>query len=207
MARLAAPATVAALVLSDVIGDPLDSIASGPTVPDPSTFADALAVIDGFHLRPKLPPAVLERLEAGSKNQLPETPKPGDPLFRAHPNRRHRQQFPRRARRAGAGAPRRMEHAAPHHLAAGRSPPGRAFSRCTGKANRTQRRTAPPAGLPDRRRRDDRHPNRQRAGRAQPGDGPRRGPRHERSARRIFGGTRHRRRRRPHRRRRRSCHR
>jgi glycerate 2-kinase len=79
--RLATPAPIAALVLSDVIGDPLDSIASGPTVPDPSTFADAQAMIDGFSIRAKLPPAVLVRLDAGGKKQIEETPKPGDPLF------------------------------------------------------------------------------------------------------------------------------
>jgi glycerate 2-kinase len=81
LARLAAPATLAALVLSDVIGDPLDSIASGPTVPDPSTYSDALTVIERFGLRENLPPSVLTRLEAGKNNEIPETPKPGDRLF------------------------------------------------------------------------------------------------------------------------------
>jgi hydroxypyruvate reductase len=81
LARAAAPAAVAALVLSDVVGDPLDSIASGPTVPDPSTFAAALAVIDAYQLRANLPQPVVERLEAGRAGSLPESPKPGDPLF------------------------------------------------------------------------------------------------------------------------------
>ena len=64
-----------------MIGDPLDSIASGPTVPDPTTFTDALAHLSGFGLLPQLPPAVRARLETGAAGHLPETPKPGDPLF------------------------------------------------------------------------------------------------------------------------------
>lgn len=81
MARLAHPAMLDTLVLSDVIGDPLDIIASGPTVPDPSTYADAVAVVDRYALRDQIPPAVLEHLLAGMAGSIPETPKPGDPLF------------------------------------------------------------------------------------------------------------------------------
>jgi glycerate 2-kinase len=80
LAERAAPATVIALILSDVIGSPLDVIASGPTVPDPSTYADALAALDRYGLRTAAPAAV-ERLERGAAGDLPETPKPGDPLF------------------------------------------------------------------------------------------------------------------------------
>lgn len=81
LARAAAPARVVALVLSDVVGDPLDVIASGPTVPDPTTFADALAVLDRRGVRDHAPPAVVERLEAGRRGEIEDTPKPGDPLF------------------------------------------------------------------------------------------------------------------------------
>jgi hydroxypyruvate reductase len=82
MARLATPASLVSLVLSDVVGDPLDAIASGPTVPDPTTFADAWAVLERHDLVGRVPPAVRERLEAGVEGRVPDTPKPGDPLFR-----------------------------------------------------------------------------------------------------------------------------
>jgi hydroxypyruvate reductase/glycerate 2-kinase len=63
------------LIVSDVIGDPLDVIASGPTAADPTSFADALAVLDRHALRPRVPPAVLRRLEEGAAGRVPETPK------------------------------------------------------------------------------------------------------------------------------------
>jgi hydroxypyruvate reductase len=81
LARAAAPAPVLALLLSDVIGDPLDVIASGPTAPDPTTFSDALGVLDGFGLRGSVPATVRHHLEAGSRGEVAETPKPGDPVF------------------------------------------------------------------------------------------------------------------------------
>jgi glycerate 2-kinase len=81
LARAAAPAPVEALLLSDVIGDPLDVIASGPTTPDVSTFAEALAILDCFGLREQAPRTIVERLERGARGELPETPKPGDPIF------------------------------------------------------------------------------------------------------------------------------
>jgi hydroxypyruvate reductase/glycerate 2-kinase len=61
------------LIISDVIGDPLDVIASGPTAPDPTTFADALAVLDRYGLRHRVAPAVLTRLEQGFAGTVPET--------------------------------------------------------------------------------------------------------------------------------------
>ncbi len=82
LAQLAAPAEILALVLSDVVGNPLDFIASGPTVPDTTTFADALQVLTDFDLVGKVPAPVEERLRAGAAGDLPETPKPGDPIFR-----------------------------------------------------------------------------------------------------------------------------
>ena len=81
LARLAAPAPVASLVLSDVVGDPLDVIASGPLSPDTSTFGDAWAVVERYDLVQRLPQEVRERFEAGLEGRLDDTPKPGNPLF------------------------------------------------------------------------------------------------------------------------------
>ncbi len=81
LARMAAPAPIVSLILSDVVGDPLDVIASGPTAPDPTTFADAWAVLERYGLVDRAPPAVVARLRAGMAGEVPETPKPGDPLF------------------------------------------------------------------------------------------------------------------------------
>jgi glycerate 2-kinase len=81
LARAAAPARVHALLLSDVIGDAIDVIGSGPTAPDASTFAEALAILDRFDLRDTAPTSVLERLEQGVRHGIAETPKADDPLF------------------------------------------------------------------------------------------------------------------------------
>src|SRR5262249_2904466 len=61
------------LLISDVIGDPLDVIASGPTAPDPTTFADAIAVLRRYHLTEQVSSAVREYLEAGAAGRVPET--------------------------------------------------------------------------------------------------------------------------------------
>ena len=87
LARLAYPATVWALMLSDVIGDNLDVIGSGPTAPDASTFDMALAVLDKYGIRERVPAAVRERLERGARGEIEETPKPGDPAFERVDNR------------------------------------------------------------------------------------------------------------------------
>lgn len=73
LAKLAWPATVIALILSDVVGDDLDVIGSGPTVPDRSTFSDARRIFEKYAIRP--PESVRARVELAAQ----ETPKPGDP--------------------------------------------------------------------------------------------------------------------------------
>ena len=82
LARLAAPRPLLALVLSDVVGDRLDVIGSGPAVPDPTTYADAWAVLEAADLVERVPEAVRAHLQRGLRGELPETPKPGDPIFR-----------------------------------------------------------------------------------------------------------------------------
>ena len=81
LSRLASPATVLSLMLSDVIGDDLDVIGSGPTAPDGATFASAQAVIEKYGLSGKVPQAVATHIEAGIRGEIPDTPKPADPIF------------------------------------------------------------------------------------------------------------------------------
>ena len=81
LARLAAPAQVVTLILSDVVGTPLDAIASGPTVPDRSTFADAMAILKRYGILDQIPRSVRGYLLAGAAGAISDTPKPGDPLF------------------------------------------------------------------------------------------------------------------------------
>lgn len=82
--RLAAlsRATVVTLVLSDVIGDDLSAIGSGPTAPDPTTYRDAVACLRRHRLWSSLPPGVREHLSSGVKGRVADTPKPGADLFR-----------------------------------------------------------------------------------------------------------------------------
>lgn len=81
LARFAAPADLHALILSDVLGDDLSSIASGPTVADATSFADAIAVFKSKQVWDKLPTTVKNHLEKGAAGIIPETLKPGDPLL------------------------------------------------------------------------------------------------------------------------------
>jgi hydroxypyruvate reductase len=81
LARAAAPARVVTLALSDVVGDPLDVIASGPTAPDPTTYADALEVLARRGVLASVPRPVREHLEAGARGERAETPKTGDPMW------------------------------------------------------------------------------------------------------------------------------
>ena len=86
LARLAAPATLITLMLSDVIGDPPDAIGSGPAAPDTTTFAGARAILEKYGLPRKVPRAVMDRIDRGSRGEIADTPKPGDPVFRRTQN-------------------------------------------------------------------------------------------------------------------------
>ena len=81
LAKVAYPATVVSLILSDVVGDPLDTIASGPTAPDTTTFADAVSILKKYGLWEVAPDSIRRRLEAGLRGEVAETPKPGDKIF------------------------------------------------------------------------------------------------------------------------------
>ncbi|MDD4822042.1 MAG: glycerate kinase [Bacteroidales bacterium] len=81
LAKAIDPACFVSFILSDVIGDPLDVIASGPTTPDSSTFADAWHVLEELDLLPVFPLSMVNYLRMGMDGLVPETPKPGDPLF------------------------------------------------------------------------------------------------------------------------------
>jgi glycerate 2-kinase len=81
LARMAYPATVVSLILSDVVGSPLDVIASGPTVPDPTTYEDAWAILERYNLIRRLNHSIRGRLQAGMTGAFAETPKEGDPAF------------------------------------------------------------------------------------------------------------------------------
>jgi hydroxypyruvate reductase len=79
LARLAAPATVVGLVFSDVVGNDLGVVASGPTAPDDTTYDDALSVLARYDL--DVPESVRDRLESGARGAVDETPKSDDPAF------------------------------------------------------------------------------------------------------------------------------
>jgi glycerate-2-kinase len=81
LAEAASPARVLSLILSDVIGDPLDFIASGPTSPDTTTWADALAIVTRYDTAGEMPQKILQLLRDGVGGKIPDTPKKGDPLF------------------------------------------------------------------------------------------------------------------------------
>ena len=81
LARLAYPASLITLILSDVVGDPLDMIASGPTIPDSTTYDEAWQVLERYELIEETPPTIVRYLELGKAGQIEETPKNGDPVF------------------------------------------------------------------------------------------------------------------------------
>jgi glycerate 2-kinase len=82
LARLLTPARIAVLVLSDVVGDDLATIASGPLAPDPTTFADCVEILSKLGLLGQVPAGIKRRMELGAAGRIAETPKEGDPIFR-----------------------------------------------------------------------------------------------------------------------------
>ena len=80
MARTAFPATIVNLMLSDVVGDKMDVIASGPFVPDRATFKDVWGIFNKYNLK-NIPPAIHEHMKAGLDGQISETPKKNDKIF------------------------------------------------------------------------------------------------------------------------------
>jgi len=81
LAGIINPARTISLILSDVIGDDLDVIASGPTAPDSSTYREAIAVLERYQLQDRVPAEVVAHLALGARGDLPETPKEGDLIF------------------------------------------------------------------------------------------------------------------------------
>jgi hydroxypyruvate reductase len=81
LAQAAYPATLVALILSDVTGDNLDVIASGPTVPDSSSFSDCMQIFKKYNIIKKLPENVVNHIQAGKDGEVSETPKTDDPVF------------------------------------------------------------------------------------------------------------------------------
>ena len=81
MARVAYPATTVNLMLSDVVGDKMDVIASGPFTPDSSTFDEIQGIINKYDLK-DIPSTIRDHLKAGAEGQIPETPKADDPVFK-----------------------------------------------------------------------------------------------------------------------------
>ena len=81
IARYSSPAKLICLILSDVVGDPLEVIASGPTVPDPSTFNDALSILERYQINDQIPLSIIDHLNLGKDGKVGETPKPGEPIF------------------------------------------------------------------------------------------------------------------------------
>jgi hydroxypyruvate reductase len=81
LAKWAYPSTVVGLILSDVVGDPLDAIGSGPTVPDPTTFEEAWEILKKYDLLNELAPSIRRYLQSGKEGKVEETPKPQDVIF------------------------------------------------------------------------------------------------------------------------------
>ncbi len=87
LSKWAYPSTVVGFILSDVVGDQLDVIGSGPTVPDPSTFEEAWEILKKYDLLNEISPTIQKHLRLGREGRVEETPKPGDAVFeRVHNN-------------------------------------------------------------------------------------------------------------------------
>lgn len=82
LAKIAYPATMISFIISDVLNDRLDVIASGPASPDPSTFSDALKIIEKYNLLNRLPVKILSHIKKGIQGVIPETPKKNDRIFK-----------------------------------------------------------------------------------------------------------------------------
>jgi glycerate 2-kinase len=81
LARIAAPSRIVSLILSDVVGNPLEVIASGPTVPDPTTYKDVIAILQRYKLFQSVPKRIHTHLLEGLNGDIPDTPKPGEAIF------------------------------------------------------------------------------------------------------------------------------
>jgi hydroxypyruvate reductase len=81
LARMISPGRTVGLILSDVVGDPLDAIGSGPTAPDPTSFSDAVAILRRYNLGTQVPVAVRTHLFRGSSGKIADTPGTKDPVF------------------------------------------------------------------------------------------------------------------------------
>jgi hydroxypyruvate reductase len=86
IARYAAPARLISLIMSDVVGDPLDVVASGPTVPDSTTFNEALNILTKYQIDDRISKSIIKHLNSGSAGEIPETPKYGDDIFKSVSN-------------------------------------------------------------------------------------------------------------------------
>jgi glycerate 2-kinase len=81
LSKWAYPSTVIAFILSDVVGDQLEVIGSGPTVPDPSTFEEAWEILKEYDLLNEMAPSIQKHLRLGKEGKVEETPKPGEVVF------------------------------------------------------------------------------------------------------------------------------
>jgi glycerate 2-kinase len=81
LSKIGYPATIVTLILSDVIGNPLDSIGSGPTVPDPTTFQQSIEILKKYSLWDTIPETIRHYLQKAQNGSVPETPKPNDEIF------------------------------------------------------------------------------------------------------------------------------
>jgi len=81
LAAKAKPAKVISLIVSDVVGDHIDAIASGPTAPDRSTYMDAKQILEAYNLWKRCPEAIIRHIQDGVEGKVEEAPKPDDPMF------------------------------------------------------------------------------------------------------------------------------